>query len=224
MALVVGIVVFPQAVNVLNSSTTSLATDSAHLTDVGSINGTSEVRVLIWRGSIPLIEHQPIFGWGPETMIYVYSPYYLAELGHVEHANAAPDRNHDVWLDFLVFSGIVGLLAWLVLLTVFAYVVLTALRRSRSTQASVVAAAIAAVVAGHLTEASVGIPIVSTLMLLWTMFAVATALFARPELIGEMPASSTLGAPVRAERLAAGNRQSEPVLAAVGAGAASATP
>ena len=193
VALVIAAIAFPQAVNVFSPDAVSSSADSSHLTDLG-INGTSEVRTLIWRGSVPLIKHNPILGYGPETMIYVYSPYYLAELGHVEHANAAPDRNHDVWLDFLVFSGIIGLLSWLVLLASFAYVTLKALQRSRSRQASVVIAAIAAVVAGHLAEASVGIPIVSTLMILWTMFALAGAFYARGYLMGEQPVAQAAAA------------------------------
>jgi O-antigen ligase/tetratricopeptide (TPR) repeat protein len=184
IALVVAIFAFPQAINVLSPATQSVAADAQHLTSF-QVTGTAEVRQYIWKGSVPLIAHRPILGWGPETMIYVYSPYYPSGLGHIERSNAAPDRNHDVWLDFLVFSGVLGLLAWLGVLAAFAFVILTVLRRARSRRATLLASAIVAVVAGHLVEASVGIPIVSTLMLLWTLFGLATALYARRELIGE---------------------------------------
>jgi O-antigen ligase/tetratricopeptide (TPR) repeat protein len=184
IALVVAIFAFPQAVNVLSPATQSVAADAQHLTDL-TASPTSEVRLYIWKGSLPLIANRAILGWGPETMIYVYSPYYPSGLGHIERSNAAPDRNHDVWLDFLVFSGVLGLLAWLGVLATFAFVILTVLRRARSRRATLLASAILAVVVGHLVEASVGIPIVSTLMLLWTLFGLATVLYARRELIGE---------------------------------------
>jgi O-antigen ligase/tetratricopeptide (TPR) repeat protein len=184
IALVIAIFAFPQAVNVLSPATQSVAADAQHLTSF-QVTGTAEVRQYIWKGSLPLIAHRAILGWGPETMIYVYSPYYPSGLGHIERSNAAPDRNHDVWLDFLVFSGVLGLLVWLGVLAAFAFVILTVLRRARSRRATLLASTILAVVAGHLVEASVGIPVVSTLMLLWTLFGLATVLYARRELIGE---------------------------------------
>jgi len=192
IALAIAIYLFPQAINVLNhpSSTTtavaassSTAQDAGHLTDLG-VNGTSEVRVFIWKGSIPLIEHNWLLGWGPETMIYVYAPYYPSGLGHIERSNAAPDRNHDLWLDFLVFSGVLGLAAWLAILGSVAAVLYRLLRRTASRRVTLLCAAIIAAVLAHLVEGSVGIPIVSTLMILWALLGVLAAVYARPELRG----------------------------------------
>ncbi len=196
LGLAIAIFTFPQAVNIVappppavaaatggGGTASTTKADAQHLSDF-SDTGDTQVRFFIWHGSIPLILHNLLLGYGPETMIYVYSPYYPAGLGHLEHANAAPDRNHDVWLDFLVFSGILGLLAWLLLLATFAFVAYKVLRRARSRRAVLLAAILPGVVIGHLVEATVGIPIVSTLLLLWTMFALATALYARPELLG----------------------------------------
>src|SRR5919202_614939 len=207
LALVVAIFAFPQAVNVLSPATQSVAAVAPHLTSF-QVTGTAEVRQYIWKGSLPLIAHRAILGWGPETMIYVYSPYYPSGLGHIERSNAAPDRNHDVWLDFLVFSGVLGLLAWLAVLAAFALVILTVLRRARSRRATLLASSILAVVAGHLVEASVGIPIVSTLMLLWTLFGLATVLYARRELIGEDVFAAEPALATREPALAAAARSS----------------
>jgi tetratricopeptide (TPR) repeat protein len=116
-----------------------------------------------------------------------------------------------MWLDFLVFSGVLGLLAWLAVLAAFAFVILEVLRRARSRRAALLASTIGAVVAGHLVEASVGIPIVSTLMLLWTLFGLATVLYARRELLGE---DAFVAEPARATRepaLAAAARSYAPV-------------
>ncbi len=197
IALFIGVIGFPQGLNALQhiaspsgataagSSTT--AQDAGHLTDITGISGatgTAEVRVFIWKGSIPLIEHSWLLGWGPETMIYVYAPYYPSGLGHIERSNAAPDRNHDLWLDFLVFSGVLGLAAWVAILGSVTAVLYRLLRRTASRRVTLLCAAIIAAVLAHLVEGSVGIPIVSTLMILWTLFAVLTAVYARPELRG----------------------------------------
>ncbi|HZS90021.1 MAG TPA: O-antigen ligase family protein [Chloroflexota bacterium] len=192
LALVLVIFSFPQSVNVL-SSTASNATDNQHLTDINS--PTSDVRLFIWEGSLGLIKERPILGWGPETMIYVYSKYYPSGLGHIERANAAPDRNHDEEMDFLVFSGVLGLLAWLAILGTFAWMMIKTMQRALSRRAILLCACIMAVVAGHLVEGLVGIGIVSTLMVLWTMFALAAVLYARPELVGAATQATTATPP-----------------------------
>ena len=188
------------------SAVSSASADAAHLTNPGGAD--TQVRFFIWQGTKSLVTKGGIgkffLGYGPESMIYVYSPYYPSGLGHLERSNAAPDRNHDVWLDFIVFSGVIGLLAWLGVLASFAYALYKTWRRPITRRATVVLAAVVGVVAGHLVEASVGIPVVSTLMLLWTMFALAAVFYLRPELgaagldvvtAAETVAASAVGAP-----------------------------
>ncbi len=192
----IAILVFVPAVDVVNSppataaatasstSSSSASADAAHLTNPGGAD--TQVRFFIWQGTKSLVTKGGIgkflLGYGPESMIYVYAPYYPSGLGHLERSNAAPDRNHDVWLDFIVFSGVIGLLAWLGVLASFAYALYKAWRRPITRRATVVLAAVAGVVVGHLVESSVGIPVVSTLMLLWTTFALAAVFYLRPEL------------------------------------------
>lgn len=87
--------------------------------------GTGKVRVLIWDGAIDLITSDPYrmaVGWGPESMHWVYNPFYPPELGNYESRNASPDRSHNETLDALVTTGVVGLVAYLWLFTsVFYY-------------------------------------------------------------------------------------------------------
>lgn len=219
-AFVLAILVFPQAVNVISAApASSSAQDTAHLTDL-AINGSSEVRVFIWKGSVGLIKERPLLGWGPETMIYVYSKYYLSGLGHIERANAAPDRNHDEWLDFLVFSGVIGLAAWLAILGVAAWIGIRVLRRARSMRAVILTAAIAASVVGHLAEATVGIDIVSTLMLLWMLFAMVTVLYARPELLSAPAVRAIPGMEPRPALVGIGIGVDMPAMVASGAASA----
>jgi tetratricopeptide (TPR) repeat protein len=213
LALVLVIFSFPQSVNVL-SPAASNSTDNQHLSETNLNSGTGDVRVFIWQGSGGLIRERPILGWGPETMIYVYSKYYPSGLGHIERANAAPDRNHDEEMDFLVFSGVLGLLAWFAILGTFAWMMIRTMQRALSRRAIIVCACIIAAVVGHLVEGLVGIAIVSTLMVLWTMFALAAVLYARPELVGA-PAWAAAGTPVtptveEPQPQAPGRRQGRP--------------
>lgn len=202
-AIVLAIAVFgiPVGLNFISSTSTaaaagssgaSITADAQHLTDVGG--PTSQTRQFIWKGSLPLISHNPLLGYGPETMIYVYAPYYPPGLGHLEHSNAAPDRNHDLWLDFLVFSGILGLLAWFGVLGGFGLTIWRIFKRTSSSRVTLLLATVLGVVVGDLVEGSVGIPIVSTLMVQWTMFGLATAVLARPDLLAQravVPATVT---------------------------------
>jgi len=222
--LALAILSFTPTVDVIGPATPAVAStgatsssnaDSAHLTSVN--DGDARVRIFIWQGTIPLVLKDGIdkllIGHGPETMIYAYSPYYPSGLGHLERANAAPDRNHDQWLDFIVFSGVFGLLAWLGVLGSFAFALYRVFRRPITLRAAVVLAAAAAVFIGNSVEASVGIPIVSTLMLLWTMFALGVVFYLRPEL-----SASAQGVVAAAQAVA-----TSASAAAVPAGAAAAT-
>jgi len=207
--IAIAILVFVPAVDVVvptpaaasaTPATSSASADAAHRSNLGGAD--TQVRFFIWQGTKSLVTKGGIdkflLGYGPESMIYVYAPYYPSGLGHLERSNAAPDRNHDQWLDFIVFSGVIGLLAWLGVLASFAYVFYKAWRRPITRRATVVLAAVAGVVVGNSVEASVGIPVVSTLMLLWTMFALAAVFYLRPEL-----GATGLGVVAAAEAVAA---------------------
>ncbi len=93
---------------------------------------TSRVRVLIWGGAADLVlPHEaldfpdgsvdtlnfirPLIGYGPESMHVAYNKFFPAELAGIEKRNASPDRSHNETWDALVTTGILGLLAYLVL-------------------------------------------------------------------------------------------------------------
>lgn len=142
-------------------------------------SGTTEVRTLIWKGSFQLIKKHPLFGYGPETMLLAYNPVYPPALGHIEAANAAPDRNHDEEMDFLVMSGVTGLAAYLFILGMFFWLGYQLWRRETRYRETVLLIALVSIVIGHIVEGSVGIAIVSTLLLLWVMIGIMSVLYLR---------------------------------------------
>ena len=99
---------------------------------------TAKVRVLIWKGAADMVSpHDPItypdghtdtlnairplIGYGPETMHMAYNPFYPPELAHVEKRNASPDRSHNETWDALVFTGLFGLIAYLLIFSSIFY-------------------------------------------------------------------------------------------------------
>ena len=101
-------------------------------------SSTARVRSLIWGGAAEMVSfHEPIeypdghkdrlnilrpfIGYGPETMHMAYNPFYPPELAYVEARNASPDRSHNETWDSLVFTGILGLIAYLGVFTSIFY-------------------------------------------------------------------------------------------------------
>jgi tetratricopeptide (TPR) repeat protein len=64
---------------------------------------------------------RPLIGYGPETMHWAYNRFYPPELAYVESRNASPDRSHNETWDSLVFTGLLGFLAYLFLFTSLFY-------------------------------------------------------------------------------------------------------
>jgi O-antigen ligase/tetratricopeptide (TPR) repeat protein len=141
-----------------------------------SESGSSEVRSLLWKSSLSLVKEHPILGCGPEDLIFCWYPHYPAELRQVELANAAPDRSHDEEIDIILTSGILGEIAYLALLGISAWIFMRLVRRSTSLASVTFSAALLAAFLGHIVEGVTGIAFSATLMMLWIVMAIGTAL------------------------------------------------
>lgn len=71
---------------------------------------TTQSRLLIWSMAYKAWQDKPVLGWGPESFVYIFSKYYDARLWRQEPWF---DRAHNVFLDWLTATGVVGLLAYL---------------------------------------------------------------------------------------------------------------
>lgn len=143
--------------------------------------GTGLVRRLIWSGdehaggAIALITSDPvraIIGWGPESMFVAYNRFYPPSLAQIESRGASPDRSHEALLDELVNKGVLGLVSYLFLLVSFFILAWRLIQRSNEWQWKVFFIACFSIVVSHFVEGLTGIPIVSTLTMLWVTLGI----------------------------------------------------
>lgn len=70
----------------------------------------SRARFTIWNVAFNGFKEQPVLGWGPENFNVVFNKYYQPKLYRQEPWF---DRTHNIFLDWLISSGIIGFLAYL---------------------------------------------------------------------------------------------------------------
>lgn len=113
---------------------TSFVRSSDVLTRFASISfseTTTQSRFIIWDMAYQAWKEKSILGWGPENFVYVFSKYYKSELWRQEPWF---DRAHNVFLDWLISTGVVGLLAYL---SMFATAVITVWKLFKSRKITV---------------------------------------------------------------------------------------
>jgi tetratricopeptide (TPR) repeat protein len=145
-------------------------------------SGTGLVRRLIWAGdehaggAIGLITSDPlrtVIGWGPESMFVAFNPFYPPALANIEARGASPDRSHQALLDELVTKGLIGLVSYLFLLFSAVLLCWRLIRRSEEWRWQIFFIACLSTITANFVEGLTGIPIVSTLTMLWVTLALA---------------------------------------------------
>jgi O-antigen ligase len=80
-------------------------------TDFKSVLDTQgEARTMIWKMAFKGVEERPILGWGQDNFGYVFAKYYDP---HMFSQEQWFDRSHDVFMDWLIAAGVLGLLGYL---------------------------------------------------------------------------------------------------------------
>ena len=88
----------------------------SRLTSISLDEFKTEGRSYIWPMALKGFTERPVFGWGQENFNYIFNAKYDAHMWNQEQWF---DRAHSVYLDWLVASGLVGLLAYLSLYILF---------------------------------------------------------------------------------------------------------
>jgi O-antigen ligase len=98
------------------------AIPGSRIFDISLTTKTFEDRAIMWKMALEGWKDRPIFGWGPENYINVFDrkldPSYFKP---AEGFGAWFDRAHSLYFDYLVETGLLGLLSFLALFVVFAW-------------------------------------------------------------------------------------------------------
>src|SRR3989344_5135171 len=80
------------------------------IADISLSDQTTQSRFMIWNMSWEGFKEHPILGWGQDNFLYVFAKYYNPKMWQQEPWF---DRSHDVFFDWLIAGGALGLLAYL---------------------------------------------------------------------------------------------------------------
>ena len=81
---------------------------------------TTKHRLVNWDQAIDGWQERPLFGWGQENYIHVFSKYYQAN--KMYDGEQWFDRAHNMFLDWLVFGGLFGLILFVAIIAASLYV------------------------------------------------------------------------------------------------------
>lgn len=102
---------------------TEFVTSSPVLSRFSSLT-TQELRTqgryFVWPMAIKGFKEHPFLGWGQENFSYVFQKYYSPEMFSLEPWF---DRAHNIFLDWMVVGGLLGLLAYLSLYLTLLYLI-----------------------------------------------------------------------------------------------------
>lgn len=132
---------------------------------------TIRVRVAWWQAGLRMFLDRPILGWGPETYVTHYAKYLspsAATLGDSETA----DKPHNVFVEHLAHTGVVGFGAYLALVII---AFRRGLRRLRDAPAErTIGATLLALLAAYLGQAFFSIDVIAIALIGWvTLGAIA---------------------------------------------------
>lgn len=123
----VGLVVLVGGFFLLRES--AFVQDSQPLRRIANIDLQTDltIRTTIWSMAVEGVKERPVLGWGQGNFNYVFNEQYDPSLYNAE---AWYDRVHNIFLDWLIAGGVLGLLAYLsIIWAAFYYLAWQPLRR-----------------------------------------------------------------------------------------------
>ena len=93
---------------------TSFVKESAMLNRVAGVTlAEGGIRFMVWQMALEGIQERPLLGWGQENFNYVFNEFYNPALYGAEPWY---DRTHNIFLDWLIAGGVLGLVGYLSIL------------------------------------------------------------------------------------------------------------
>ncbi|MCP4544179.1 MAG: tetratricopeptide repeat protein [Chloroflexi bacterium] len=143
---------------------------------LGRAAGSTAARLTIWRATLALIARRPLLGYGPDTLGLVFPNVYPPQLIYYHGRGVGVDRAHNLFLDWAVTTGLVGLLAQLVLLVVFVLIGWRAVHRAADPERRALLIACLAAVGANIAGNLVSFDITATATATWTLMGLAVVL------------------------------------------------
>ncbi len=120
-----------------NNSEQSSANMMTHISSMSNIttDASNLERINRWSCAIRMFTDKPILGYGPGTYMFQYAPYQLNKDRTIISTNAGDGGNaHSEYLGALAESGVLGLLTFLLLITVVIYTGINAYTRTQDSR------------------------------------------------------------------------------------------
>jgi O-antigen ligase len=118
---------------------------------------------------LPLIAERPLLGYGPESFVQVFNERYPPGSLY-DGSDVIVDDPHNLFLELLMATGLVGMLAWLALLGTLAWQIHRRWRSASSRRQLSVAACLSGLVA-YLVQAQFTPDVVVVSALFWVLAA-----------------------------------------------------
>jgi O-antigen ligase len=138
--------------------------------------GSTAARLTIWRATLPLVTARPWLGYGPETMRTVFARVFPPQLVYYQGRHVTVDRAHNLGLDLGMSAGLAGVVAFGALLVGFGRLAWRGLWTASDRWERVMWAALAAAVAGHLTDLQFGFDLTASATVFWLTLALGASL------------------------------------------------
>lgn len=103
----------------------------SRLSGVSFKSVSNDPRVMIWGIALEAAKARPILGWGPENFVIPYAQFYNPNLFGNEPWF---DRAHNMFLEWLVAAGIIGLVAYLSIFASVGFIAYKLMRRNLLSQ------------------------------------------------------------------------------------------
>jgi O-antigen ligase len=116
------------------NDTESSANLTEHISSISNISSDASnlERINRWSCAIRMFEDKPFWGWGPGTYMFKYAPYQLTADRTIISTNSADGGNaHSEYLGPMAESGLLGVITFLVLISVVVYTAIHAYTRAK---------------------------------------------------------------------------------------------
>jgi putative inorganic carbon (HCO3(-)) transporter len=138
--------------------------------------GSVSARINFWSGAIKSFRQKPLLGYGLENQGMEFIKYYQVDWAKTGFVNASTNRAHNLILDILLTTGIIGLIFYVWIYTSFFW--WTNQNRSDKQQRAWSEALIVAVLA-YLISLLFGFSVVVTEVYFWSYLAIGAVINAR---------------------------------------------